>query len=72
MTGGEPECLCVCVCEREKRERVDLGMRERGSVCVSERERGRVLPVQSDQCFGLPLAMWITAPTAYRIAIPFT
>lgn len=28
-----------------------------------------VLPVQSDQCFGLPLAVWITAPTAYWIAI---
>lgn len=54
MTGGETECV------REKRERVDVGMRERGR----EEERARVLPAQSDQCFGV-LAMWITAPTVY-------
>lgn len=33
---------------------------ERGWVCVRQREGGRVLPVQPDQCFGLRLAMWIT------------
>lgn len=70
--GIDSECDRRGVCDyvREKRERVDEGMRERGSVC--EGERGRVLPAQSDQCFSLLLAMWITAHTAYWIAIPIT
>lgn len=41
-------------------------------VCERERERESVLPAQSDQCFGLPLAVWITAPTACWMAIPMT
>lgn len=74
----------MCVCEREKKEKDVMWEREEKEgvyprervcacvcvfPCVRENERGRVLPAQSDQCFGLSLAMWITAPTTYWILI---
>lgn len=72
--------VCVRKCRRGKKEKEWMWETAKEGVCPSRRvcvfsswrQRERVHPAQSDQCFHLSLALWTTAPSVNWIPFPIT